>query len=415
VLIAAGIALTGILGAVAIFPVAILNMQKGVQVDAAAYIAPSALEQASAIGVTRPFSWLAYNGGSGTWNISGIPTTPPGGAPLPAMFGPFPATVVAPYASYCFDPRFAAECAPNTGVPGAFSPGLFPFKPSTGLNDVRMARYTLRRNPYSIVDFNPMQVSQARLLFKMSDDLIFERPTDLTAPAIQRHSDPMNSFFGNGGWIQDDNANDLRRNFMADYEYIITMTPNIRGVPYGQSPGFPPTYYALDGSTGIEPFPMENPTEYVMSAVVFYKRQTQLNTYIPSDPNDPEVERVTDVVAFAGNGVNGGDVTIQARNPAAKELRIHEGDYVMLSGNTYSISPFPPQRKFLGPRFQWYRVVAVNGDSYPNGGNIQRDLTLDGPDWPVNPATGVLVPPGLTQLTIVSGVVGVVSTVVELQ
>ena len=40
VLIAAGIALTGILGAIAMFPVAILNMQKGQVVDVMASVGP---------------------------------------------------------------------------------------------------------------------------------------------------------------------------------------------------------------------------------------------------------------------------------------------------------------------------------------------------------------------------------------
>src|SRR5213076_568853 len=57
VLIAAGIALTGILGAVALFPVAILNLQKGLIVDVAAAVGPSSLETAPALGVTTTSNW----------------------------------------------------------------------------------------------------------------------------------------------------------------------------------------------------------------------------------------------------------------------------------------------------------------------------------------------------------------------
>ncbi len=80
----------------------------------------------------------------------------------------------------------------------------------------------------------------------------------------------------------------------------------------------------------------------------------------------------------------------------------------MLGGNMYSI-PNPPAapRKFLGTLFHWYRVVAVNGDPYGPGQQL-RDLTLDGPDWPAN-----LMANG-TQMTIVSGVVGVFTTTVDL-
>ena len=63
----------------------------------------------------------------------------------------------------------------------------------------------------------------------------------------------------------------------------------------------------------------------------------------------------------------------------------------------------------MGPLFQWYRVASVNGDSYPPGVLNLRDLTLDGPDWPVD-----LMAKG-TQLTIVSGVVGVFSMPVQVK
>jgi hypothetical protein len=62
----------------------------------------------------------------------------------------------------------------------------------------------------------------------------------------------------------------------------------------------------------------------------------------------------------------------------------------------------------MGPLFHWYRVASVNGESYAGGSGSLRDLTLDGPDWPV-----ALIPK--TQLTIVSGVVGVFSTPVQVK
>src|SRR5688572_22487804 len=72
VLIAAGIGLTGILGAVAMFPVAILNMQKGVVVDMMAAAGPSSLDQGKTLRVNDSRNWLmndAFVGApTGYWN-----------------------------------------------------------------------------------------------------------------------------------------------------------------------------------------------------------------------------------------------------------------------------------------------------------------------------------------------------------
>jgi hypothetical protein len=305
--------------------------------------------------------------------------------------------------SLCFDPRFAAESSP-AAITAAFNPGLFPYTPTSNVDDVRMARLTLRAQPGTNF-FNPLSITQSRNLFKISDDLMYERPTDKTSPAQQLA-------------IQRDDSFPVRRNFMADYEYIITMTPNLRGVPVGYNPAVPaqnPIAYGLGGvPIPNEPIPLDRPTEYTMSSVVFYKRQVALDAYIPGDSREPEAERISDVVAFSGSGYNGGDITIQTRTPLASalgnELEIHQGDWVLLSGNMYEATLPPNPRKFLGPQFHWYRVASVDGDSYPNATNTfhLRDLTLDGPDWPT-----LLVPN--TQLTIVSGVVGVFSTQVQVE
>ena len=182
VLIAAGIALTGIMGAVALLPVAILNMQKGVVVDTMACIGPSALSTAPSLGVNQRSNWLVYNMASKNWDLSvDAPGAFPGGMPNT----PLPASDTGRWASYCFDPRFAAEGAPASIIAGAFDPRFFPYKPKVApLADVRMLRTTLRREPYS-ANYTPLAVAPARLLFKVSDDLIFNKTKetwDLSQP-----------------------------------------------------------------------------------------------------------------------------------------------------------------------------------------------------------------------------------------
>lgn len=390
VLIASGIALTGILALLALFPVAILNLQKGQITDNIAAIGPSALRSGRAVGVTDSSNWLAYN--AGAWTASNFLQTRPLPANLPAQPGA--------WHSLCFDPRFAASLPP--AVAGSFSPGHFPFTPPIlgNVNDVRMARVTLRAAPGTAIP-GPMSTAQARNIFKVPDDLIFERPPDATVPAQQL-------------LIQRSDLAEVRRNYMADYEYVITMTPNLRGIPVGyvapNNPSSPPISYLFGGAPfAPERMPMDPPSEYTMSAVVFYKRQVDLSEYVPGDRNEPEAERVTDVVNFYNSGFNGGDITIRARSTVnGNELEVHQGDWVLLSGNMYTQSV---PRKFMGPLFQWYRVASVNGETYGAG---LRDLTLDGPDWPVN-LMAPLGSPGGVQLSIISGVVGVFSTQVQVK
>lgn len=405
VLIAAGIALTGIMGAVALLPVAIVNMQKGVVVDTMACIGPSALDTAPSLGVNQRSNWLVYSLPSRNWDLS---VDAPGAFPNGETGKILPFSDTGPWASYCFDPRFAAESAsvvpPLTAIAGTFDPRYFPYKPKTNANDARMLRTTLRREPNSNF-YTPLAIAPARLLFKVSDDLIFNKTEDNLGPkpALQDY------ILGTAG------ATPQRRNYMADYEYMITMTPSLRGVPVDAS-GM--SFSRAVPGPVAEQVPLERPTEYTMSAVVFHKRQVAFDAYLAPDVKEPEAERVVDVF-FYGSGYKGGDIAIRGRMPTSSampnELEVHEGDWVMLSGNMYSLDA---QRKFLGPRFAWYRVAAVGMDTYepsPATGFYYRDLTLDGPDWPASTTTPPALPNNLiamdeTQMTIVSGVVGVFST-----
>lgn len=405
VLIAAGIALTGILGAIAMFPVAVLNMQKGIVVDTIASIGPGALANASSVGINEPTNWVVYNPGTGYWDFRAdlymVNSTPVNPTLLPQSDGP--------WTSLCFDPRFCAEMTetgPAVPIAGTMVPRYFPYKPKANANDARMLRLTLRRDPNSAM-FQPLSVAQSRLLFKVSDDLMFAKPSDL--PARQEYLESTTA--------------PQRRNYLADYEYIVTLTPNLRGVPAatnGQS-------FANGGGVG-EAMPLEPlHNGRLMSVVVFYKRQVALGTYITPTEQDPESERVVDVIRFPGNGFAGGDVIIQSRtmNGFASELEMHEGDYVMLSGNAFSFSVDNmgnPQRKFLGPQFRWYRVAATSGAPYlHSSGFYRRYVSLDGPDWLVtstnnpmaaDPDDQTQINPNAsfiptTQMSIVTGVVGV--------
>jgi hypothetical protein len=396
VLIAAGIGLTGILGAVALFPLAAANMRKGVVADCAAYIGPSAEQQASVTGALNPNRWLmndrAFGGTTGLWGFNGTtaitassamgyPTNAAGLNTATGLWG----AGVGYWASYCIDPRFCAEMSP-IAAPAGDVPYTFPYTASQNASDVRMVRVTLPNSPSSTL---AASAGQARLLFKVSDDLIFDRPKDALGqlPASQ-------------GYLIDNTNTNQRRDYMAEFEYLLTLTPRMVGIPVFQDVN---TGALLNSQSNPEPVPFERPTQYSLSVVVMHQRQPLLNTIVPGTANDTEAERVLDVVSpggFLGNGIGGGDVLVQSRaGRPATDTVVHEGDWVMLSGMLYVTDSNGP--KIAGPIFRWYRVTSLQGEAFPQGGVYQRYLTLDGPDWPVSN-----VPNG-TQMTIVSGVVGV--------
>lgn len=389
VLIAAGIALTGLLGVIAIFPVAVLNMQKGVVVDVMASAGPAALANIGAYGINDPKQWIFSNGGTPT-SVETLSTDP-------ALNYSYRADVqgrrwhnnIGTLESFCFDPRLIAEL---TSTPAGFVPGTFPYVPIAVATDVRMRRLTLARDQSQPFNKMPLTIQQSRLLFKVQDDLIFNRPEDNMGqlPAQQTY-------------LRNNADLGQRRDYLADYEYVLTAVPSrhLSGTIVGN--GF-----------------------YDMTAVFFHDRQARLETILTTVADEPEAERLVDVVEMPGNGYAGGEVLIQTRtNRPESDLELHEGDYVMLQAMTYS----PPGVDYLtvgsyaptGSLFRWYRVTQV-GQSFAAGAAFQRYVTLDnGTDWPVQPpvagvAYNITPIPSqaavnagavTTRMTIVSGVVGV--------
>lgn len=389
VLIAAGIALTGLMGVIALYPVASLNMQKGQVADAAAYIGPSVLEGAPSLGAATRSRWI-YNNGT-AWNAYvGTPGYPTTNTDL--------RTVMGPWTSFCIDPRL---CAENTDA-GGQSPAGFPYVAANYTNDeVRMQRITLSNGASAA-----MGVAQSRLLFKVSDDLLFNKPDDLTTPAAQNY-------------LVNDSSATQRRDYFANFEYMITLTPGLTGVPVYQVPTmagmrYYPHWMAAphyEPGLGEEQTPYQSTNQYTMSVVVMHQRQPRLETILAAGPNSPAAERVVSVAAFGAGGIAGGDVQIETRTGQPEsDIFVREGEWVLLSGMTYS-KPATNNgpRKLMGPLFQWYKVVGLEAETEPSGSTFKRWVTLEGPDWPVD-----LVPNG-TQMTIVSGAVAVYQQTVTIR
>jgi type II secretory pathway pseudopilin PulG len=403
VLIAAAIGLVGTLGAVALFPVAFMQLQRGLEADNANALGESAVNAASAMGLGNSRRWMvstasgvAYtqleNNAYPTRQDTGYRHWNPG---------------VAALSSFCIDARFVSELNNANNQ----EPWLFPFVPRKNIggsinNDARMWRISLA-NPNN----NALVLSQeqARLWFRSADDLIFNRDAkdaNGPLPALQSYMtfpDPGGSKTNLPG----------RRDYMAEYEWIATLTPK------------------LNGQTGNS----VNSGEYVMSVVVLHNRRPRLDTILVNSgasDNFAEDERVADVTTFYGNGIGGGDILVQTREHSnltpnrhiEADLQVRENDWAMLSGMLYSnaANPATTPPTPVAPLFQWYRVTGVQAEtSGPNAASAyEKQFTLQGADWPLDTTRGLYVLPAtapnyFTQITFVSGVVGVFERTIRLE
>lgn len=355
VLIAAAIALTGILGAIAMFPVAILNMQKGQVVDIAAAAGPSAIDQAVSAGASDPTNWLFLNGG--VWTPASVNV---GNASYSRREGRLWHNALLPMESFCFDPRFCADV--TTWDAAQHVPAAFPYviqNPAQLVADARMRRVTLARDRNTPVKM-PMVTQQARLLFKLQDDLLFVREDDAAGPVPARQD-----------YLQGTTGNQ-RRNYFADYEWIITATPHTVLSP-------------------LSPVGAEQLDQYDVTTVIYHQRPARLDTistYTAGDTHFVDDERLVEVADMTSATATGAvsEVLLQTRpNRPGSDLLIHEGDVILLSAMAYSRPGVPPGGGAFTPWrpiFRWYRVAQF-GEAYPYGSVHQRWVTLDGPDWPV--------------------------------
>lgn len=452
VMIAAAIGLAGILGAVAMYPVASVALQKGIIADTISTVGPSAQKQVRTLNLNNAQRWMFFSGLSGPGVMTEIerPFIPP------TLIRPNPNdndaaryvlrpdvgqhrwhNMINAAQSFCFDPRLiSSNPAPTTNHNPQFFPSALPITPvPTPPTEVRMLRITLANGftardrgvstpatPYAFPTL-PMGTQQARTIFKVSDDLLFERPEDSTGflPARQEV-------------LFDSNGATQRRDYFADFEWIVTATPQI----------------AYDNSLlAVNLPPWRNTGTYDLAVVVFYQRRADLSAILEYDANIDatfaEDERVVNVTFDNGagtptNGLNGGDLVIRPRSATRPDtdIALQPDQWVMLSADTHRAVPdpnnpgdpnatvfIPPLDQPGLPIFQWYRVVQT---SLAYNDSRLRYVTLEGADWPtaIDPAVPGVVARhpitdqptfviGPTQMTICSGVVGVFHDTMQLQ
>jgi len=314
-MISIGVVTIGLVGVLAIMPLAGRRASQGIVEDGKSLHGLSWVEEFHTRGYTNPNSWR-YSDGSQVNGISGS---------------------VRPY---MIDPQFIAANGGGTNASTAF-----PFT-TTG-TPMQMRRISVWSNPQGSPP-GVLNALGARSIFASQNDLSFQQAADSADPPVQQF------FNTNAKRISD-----------GRFSWMAMVTPTDAS---GQ--------------------------EWKLSVVVFHSRDPAFSNASSANPaldDDDNLanERIAQVTDMIGQGVNGGPMEITGQ--ILGDVKVNKGEWVLLSAT--ASQPY-------NQTHQWYRVVDVDTELIPSAG-FTREITLSGPDWPVNSA-------GTTpQVTMVKGVVGV--------
>lgn len=369
VLLAILVASVGLLGAIAVFPVALAQARKGKLADVTAVAGESAIASFKVHGMHERSRWLA-------WDQTNQQTIA-----VPANFQ----QSNSPYFGYafCIDPMLFAHNAADDPANGA-TWARFPAVPQTA-SAVRMVRLNLTNgNPLTVV---PMNEVQSDFAFRISDELIYDRPDDNSLPAIQRFTKSTSIPIG-------------RRQEEGRLTWFATLVPK-HEVQFFVNES--------DVITGLKNPSAPLGDEYVLSIVICRDRASgeALHVNDPANVQHPWNEWTAKVLAtdWHSGGIGGGEVTITTNDPATdatfnaeQYLGLKHGQWVLL-GRTIPTAAMGVQH------FSWYRVSDA-GDTISSGNRWQQDVSLVGPDWPCD----ILAPAGTNEectVTIMPSVVHV--------
>lgn len=351
VLISILVAAVGLLGAIAVFPVALSQAKKGQVADVSAVAGESAIAAFSAQGMNERTRWLA-------WDQTNQQTVQ-----VPADFQ----ESTSPYFGYsfCIDPAlFAHNAADDPANGGVWS--YFPAVPQTA--GLRMMRLNLTSgNP--ALPLQPMTEMQAAKWFGIEDELMYQRPEDNTLPAAQLFTG-IDS--GSGNMVPG------RRQEEGRLTWFATLVPKIDRF---QSP------IDAAGTARLG-------EEYVLSIAVCRNRASgeALHVNDPAAPEHPWNEWTAKILGgtasnlagdFHSSGIGGGDVTITTNDPAT-DATFNKEEYLGLkSGQWVMLGRTIPGRAGSIQHYQWYRVSDA-AETVANGARWSQDVSLVGGDWPAD-------------------------------
>jgi type II secretory pathway pseudopilin PulG len=404
VLFAIGVAALGLLGAIAVFPVALSQARKGRTADISAVGGESAIATFQVQGMHEPQRWIYWNTATSNW------------AAVPANFqqsnSPFFGY------SFCIDPMlFAHNAADDPGNAATWA--HFPAVPQTAATNTRMQRIGLQNiwagpdgrwgvasiddDTNGVVDdlgewkwagsddgMQQMSEVVADKAFRIEDELMYERPSDETLPAAQL-------FTG----MKDSAGNPVpgRRQEEGRLTWFATLVPKLnRDQPVDAS-----------GIARLD-------DEYVLSIVVCRDRASgeALHVNDPANPEHPWNEWTAKILPndFHSGGVGGGEVTITT-NDTAVDATFNREEYTTLkSGQWVMLGRTIPGDVAAVQYHQWYRVADA-AETVANGNRWSQDVSLIGPDWPAD----VMLPVGANEecdVTIMPTVVHVYERTIRL-
>lgn len=351
IMISMGIALIGIMGIMAMMPLAATNLSKGIEADAASTFGRGALHQLTSRDIIQG-EWIT----SAVDNNGNFRLDNNDNALLDRWEPDHPLRVAR---SFCFDPQHLGEYAAFAGEsnlpslvnvsPTSVGMPYFGFNNEPGYSHPRMFRASLPMFP-GTASVRPIIPALADHICEGQDDLAFERPKDNTLPPLQTFS-RFNDVNPNADDWQ--KAPRLRQSH-GRFSWMATVVPEIDN----------------GGAIGDE--------FRRLSIVVFHDRIIDPSLG-PTQTGVDHQELLFDVI-LVGGGVAGGDVTLVTRpgRPEADLQEIRQGDWIMLGGTVFTAS--------LPQQFRWYRVVDSSANSlerqdYDGRTVFSREVTLVGPDW----------------------------------
>jgi hypothetical protein len=369
VLFAIMISAIGLMGAIAVFPAALLQTKRGQQSDMTAAAGVTATHTFDAMGMRQPGRWLLPNSTAPARWPAGMGIASPPAMPTNSNTGQ---TQIDGEFAYCIDPRFvAANITPPANTSTDNNMNFFPY----GQTASPMVRVTLNNGqPGSTI---PMRVPQAELAFRIEDDLAYDRFTG-NFNGIDQSTQQAASLF-----VRDSARNPLKRESHGHMSWMATLAPKLERLPTGGA--------------------FED--RYVLSVVVFYDRPVVLQANTGFDVSEWELS----VGNFYGGGIGGGDMQLVFPNAGPftapgnteeqlRRLNLNRDQWVMLSGAT-TVSG----RRM--PVCRWYRII----DSDDSDGT-SVDVTLAGADWELASR-----PPRETSVIVCQGVVAVFEKTIKLE
>src|SRR3989304_6090570 len=429
VLIAMGILTIGLLGVASIFPVASFYMQKGDVADSSSAVAQAAFNDVLSRGMLDPQAWLMLRGmtpaSAGIYdrnfqselrnqlavNVGSNWPMQQQNKLLNARFGY--AYIIDPFGadSSPVDPNDstnrrqyrAVQTLPLNTAQTWPHPAWSPWNPAgvpAGIGSASDPKWPLMRVPLPQAGPSapwPMTTAVADRLFRSSDDLSLDVPTQADRPSRQLLDQTTLA----GSTVP------LARQSRGDYSWIVTIVP--------------PSADARN-ALAIDP----SAYKYEVSVAVFHKRIID-NFTLGTDSQVNERLKGANVVS---TGLSGGELLLTTRTADSTDNfdSLKVGNWVVVCG------PHPASTDAL-PRFvmRWYRLLSVEGKDrrlndtgtytpVPAATDPERRLVaLRGPQWPWQPAPQ---PGGLTDyyhlsnnicVAIIPNVVAVHSKTIQLE